>query len=232
MTIKLNLKFLIAFIALSFVMMEAHEIVHTSVGRFICGCWGQRDFNSWTTCLDCDKTNHYSLWATFVGPLFTFTIIWIGTYLLKSSNSNQQKSFGIALIFSNMPVARFINPIFGGGDEVVVLDYFLNNWSLSRIVIAILVAVICAYPIYKAFVTIQNKWRISLFLFFLLTPLIINVLVVLGLLNTLLSNGVLSHYWILGSPMLVSVWTIFVLIVFFISRKSIYTLATSKIQSK
>jgi hypothetical protein len=31
MTIKLNLKFLIAFIALSFVMLEAHEIVHTSV---------------------------------------------------------------------------------------------------------------------------------------------------------------------------------------------------------
>jgi ABC-type spermidine/putrescine transport system permease subunit I len=157
--------------------------------------------------------------------LFTFTIIWIGAYLLKSSNSNQQKSLGIALIFSNMPIARFINPIFGGGDEVVVLDYFLNNWSLSRIVVAILVAVICGYPIYKAFVTIQNKWRIALFLFFLLTPLIINILVELGLLNTLLGNGVLSHYWILGSPKLVTVWTLFVLMIFILFRKSIITLA-------
>jgi hypothetical protein len=225
MRIKLNFKFVIAFMALTFVMHEAHEIVHTSIARLICGCWGQRDFNVWQSCADCDKTNPYALWATFAGPAFTFIIIWSGAFLLKRTNSNQQKSLGIALIFANMPIGRLINPIFGGGDEVMVLDHFVNNWNLSRIIIVLLVLTICSYPFYKAIVTVQNKWRILYFMLFLLMPLIIDILVVLGLLNNLLNNGVLSDYWILGSPMIVTVWTFFVLAVFILSRKNIYTLA-------
>lgn len=38
MKIKLTGKFIIAFLALTFVMLELHEIVHTSVGRIVCGC--------------------------------------------------------------------------------------------------------------------------------------------------------------------------------------------------
>ena len=47
MKIKLTTGFIVAFIALRFVLHEAHELVHTGVGRIICGCWGQRDFNVW-----------------------------------------------------------------------------------------------------------------------------------------------------------------------------------------
>ena len=47
MKININLRTILAFIALVFVMHELHEIAHTAVGRVLCGCWGPRDFNVW-----------------------------------------------------------------------------------------------------------------------------------------------------------------------------------------
>ena len=224
MILKLTPKFIIAFLALTFVMHEAHEIVHTTVGRFICGCWGERDFNVWGLCEGCDA-NPYSLISTFVGPLFTFIMVWLGANLLSQNNSNSQKSLGFALIFANMPFARLLNPILGGGDEATVLNHFLHNRNQSNLITGILVTLIIAYPLYRAFITIKNKYRIGLFLLFLLAPVIIDLLLVLGVMNTLLEKGVLSQYWILGSPMLVTVWTASVVLIFVIFRKSIYKLA-------
>lgn len=224
MTIKLTPKFIIAFLALTFVMHEAHEIVHTSIGRIICGCWGERDFNVWGLCEGCDA-NPYSILSTFVGPLFTFIMVWIGANLLKKTSTQNHQSLGFALIFANMPFARLLNPILGGGDEVVVVNHFLNDRNLSRIIVVILITLIIAYPLYKAFSLIQNKYRIGVFLLFLIVPVFIDLLLVLGLMNTLLEKGFLSQYWILGSPMLVTLWTFSVTLIFIIFRKSIYRLS-------
>jgi hypothetical protein len=57
MKIKLSVGFVIAFISLRFVMHEAHELVHTFVGRVICGCWGPMDFNIWSLCEGCYEEN-------------------------------------------------------------------------------------------------------------------------------------------------------------------------------
>lgn len=224
MTIKLTPKFIIAFLALTFVMHEAHEIVHTSIGRMICGCWGERDFNVWGLCEGCDA-NPYSIISTFVGPLFTFIMIWLGANLLKETNTKGQQSLGLALIFANMPFARLLNPILGGGDEVVVINHFLNDRNLSRIIVVLLITLIIAYPLYKAFRLIQNKYRIGLFILFLIAPVFVDLLLVLGVMNTLLEKGILSQYWILGSPMLVSIWTFSVTLIFILFRKSIYKLS-------
>lgn len=224
MTIKLTPKFIIAFLALTFVMHEAHEIVHTSIGRMICGCWGERDFNVWGLCEGCDA-NPYSIISTFVGPLFTFIMIWLGANLLKETNTKGQQSLGLALIFANMPFARLLNPILGGGDEVVVINHFLNDRNLSRIIVVLLITLIIAYPLYKAFRLIQNKYRIGLFILFLIAPVFVDLLLVLGVMNSLLEKGILSQYWILGSPMLVSIWTFSVTLIFILFRKSIYKLS-------
>lgn len=224
MTIKLTPKFIIAFLALTFVMHEAHEIVHTSIGRMICGCWGERDFNVWGLCEGCDA-NPYSIISTFVGPLFTFIMIWLGANLLKNTNTKGQQSLGLALIFANMPFARLLNPILGGGDEVVVINHFLNDRNLSRIIVVLLITLIIAYPLYKAFRLIQNKYRIGLFILFLIAPVFVDLLLVLGVMNTLLEKGILSQYWILGSPMLVTIWTFSVTLIFILFRKSIYKLS-------
>ncbi len=47
MKIKLTARFVIAFLSLHFIIHELHELTHTAVGRVICGCWGEKDFNVW-----------------------------------------------------------------------------------------------------------------------------------------------------------------------------------------
>jgi len=223
MNIKLNLKFVISFLALMFIMHEAHEIAHTSLGRLICGAWGQRDFNVWGLAEDCNQGNWVSLLPTYFGPVFTFVMIWIGAFLLKSENSLQKKSLGFALIFANMPIARIITAALGGGDEVYATNVLLDNYPVAWAIALIGILLILGYPLYKAFITIKKN-KVPWFLLFFFVPMIIDVVVVLGIMNSLLEAGLLADYWILGSPILVSLWTIFVILVFILMRKYIFTL--------
>lgn len=221
MKLKLPFQYVLTFLALTFVMHEAHEIIHTSIGRIICGCWGRRDFNVWGLCDGCE-TNPYGLLSTLAGPIFTFIMIWYGGSLLDKNNT--QKVVGFSLIFANMPFARIINPLLGGGDEVVVVNSLINNWNLSRIIVFILIILIVAYPLLKAYKLIENKYKIGWFFMFLLLPVIFDLLIVLGVMNTLLEKGVLNEYWILGSPVLVTIWTGTVTLIYFLTRKNIYKL--------
>ena len=59
---------------------------------------------------------------------------------------------------------------------------------------------------------------------FFLTPTFIDLLIVLGVMNTLLDRGLLNDYWVLGSPILVTVWTTIVTLTYFLTRKNIYEL--------
>ncbi len=223
MNIKLNLKFVISFLALLFVMHEAHEIAHTVLGRIICGDWGLRDFNVWGLAEGCSKGDLISMLPTYFGPIFTFSMIWIGALLLKKDNNVRKKSLGFALIFANMPFARIITAAFGGGDEVYATNVLLENHNLSWALGLAFILLILAYPLYKAFITInKNNW--GWFLLFFLVPVVIDLLVVLGLMNTLLEKGILDNYWILGSPVLVTLWTILVTLVFIFMRKHIFTI--------
>ncbi len=225
--LKLTLKFVITFLALTFVMHEAHEIVHTTVGRILCGCWGERDFNVWGLCDSCDK-NPLKTISTFAGPLFTFIMIWIGYIYLNDSKTKRQKSFGFALIFANMPFARLLNPMLGGGDELVVLMNFFDDYQISRIIIFLLITLIVFIPLRKCFLTIENKNRLGWFILFFVAPVAIDLVIVLGVMNTLLNKGILAEYWILGSPKLVTLWTTFVVILYFTTQKNIYALLERK----
>jgi hypothetical protein len=51
-------------------------------------------------------------------------------------------------------------------------------------------------------------------------PMMLDMLFVFGVMNNLLQKGVLSNYWILGSPLLVTVFSFTMLIVFVVSRKN------------
>ena len=221
MRIKLTPAFIVSFIALLFVMNEAHEIVHTSVGRLICGGWGQRDFNVWGLCGDCLAQHPAALFATFAGPIFTFIMIWIGASYLGQNKTNEQRSFGYALIFANMPFARLFQPLTGGGDEVWALTKLLHNRLLAQVIGFAVILLITAYPLYKAYTLVQNKRRVLWFILFFLTPVLIDEIILLGVMNGLLQKGILNTYWILGSPVLVTVWTATVLTVFILMRKSI-----------
>jgi hypothetical protein len=61
----------------------------------------------------------------------------------------------------------------------------------------------------------------------LLVPFLMTGAVVFGVLQSLLlENGIMSDYWILGSPRLVTVWLLFSTLVFAVSGRSILTLLT------
>lgn len=224
MKLNLNLSYVITFLALTFVMHEAHEIIHTSIGRLICGCWGLRDFNVWELCAGCLEQKPYAVISTFLGPLFTFIMIWLGALLLSENKTEKQKMLGFSLIFANMPFARIFTAIMGGGDEIWGLHELTGNYQLSRWIGLMLVLAITFIPLVKAYQIIQNRLKIGLFILFLLAPFVIDLLVVLGLLNTLLQNGIMNEYGIMGSPVLVTVWTLFVTLVYLLTKKNLYKL--------
>lgn len=222
MKLKLNFKFIIAFMALTFVLGEAHEIVHTTVGRIICGCWGQRDFNNWGICESC--TNPLALWATVAGPVFTFIVIWIGYRIIKKNESDNSKVLGFSLIFASLPFARILNAMLGIGDEIMVLTNLLNNHTTAWIIGLVGIVLVTFFPLVQAYRIVENKNKIGWFLLFFLVPTVLYILIILGVMNTLLSNQVLSEYWILGSPKLVSIWTFCVVILLLLTWKNMYYL--------
>jgi hypothetical protein len=219
MRIKITGKFIIAFLALTFVMLELHEIVHTAVGRIICGCWGARDFNAWEICETCRNVDLAWL-STLAGPVFTFIMIWIGSSYLKETNTDRQKSFGIAMIFSNTPFGRILNPLLNSGDETTLMHKLIENLTLASFVTLFIILLITVYPMYKAYKTVLNKPG-KHFLLFFFVPVFIIILVILVILNTILSMEVLNENGLLGSPIIVNLWSLVVLLILIIYRKNL-----------
>lgn len=224
MRIALTWSSLLAFIALNFFLGEAHELVHTGLGRVMCGCWGTRDFNVWGLCDTCAHAPLRQLAATYAGPLFTFAVMWVGYYLLKPGNSLVQHSVGFALVFANLPFARLLGGVFmGGNDEVYALRHFLPYypaWAAGGAIV--LMATIP--PLWRAYAVLQPRGRLWVFLAFLLLPVVLSFVVILVGLNSLLVSGFLATTGILGSPVLVSCWTAVVSVVLSLTHRHIATL--------
>jgi hypothetical protein len=205
-------------------MQETHELAHTGVGRLICGCWGERNFNVWGVCEGCSEEQPLAILSTFAGPFYSFIVLWVGLMLLYASSS-KIKSIGFALIIATIPLARIITPIFGGGDEIYGLNKFLNNHSLAWAIGLPIVLIFVLPPVVKVWKVIDNKHKLWWFIGLLFVPFIIVGAVVFGILQgLLLDNGFMSEYWILGSPKLVTTWFIISVIVFAVFSKSIQTL--------
>lgn len=224
MKVTLTPKNSIALLFLSFIMQETHELAHTGVGRIICGCWGKRNFNVWTLCSGCSKEQPLSILATYAGPAYSFLIIWTGFFLLAKPSA-KLKSVGLALVVSSMPFSRILTPIFGSGDEIFALNSHWNNHTLAWIVGLTIVLALAIPPCVRLWNTIENRKRTLWFLGLIFVPFIMTGIVVFGLFQTLLlGNGVLKQDWILGSPMLVTVWLMFCVTVCVIFGRSLTTL--------
>ncbi len=222
MKINLTPKNGIALLFLSFIMQETHELAHTGVGRIICGCWGKRNFNFWGLCKGCEDP--LAILATYAGPLYSFAIIWFGYYFLTKQTS-RQKSIGFTLVISTMPISRVITPLFGGGDEVYALNTHFNNHTISWITGLFIVCLAIIPPTIKAYLVIDNTRKILWFVSMLLIPFIMTGLVVFGLLQGLvLSNDILSAYWVLGSPMIITLWFLVCLLVLLFTGGSLKTI--------
>ncbi len=223
MRVKLSLPYLITFALLLIVMMELHEIVHITIGQWICGCWGPRDFNVWALCSGCKESQSLSWLATLAGPLFSFALMWWGMFWL-SSIDGAKKAIGFSLIFTNIPFGRITTVMMGGGDEMVVVRHFLDS-AFSRtqmiLICSTIVLSVGVPPIIAAFRSIQNKKAWLYILGFLTLPLLFLLLYTLIGLNTLLSVGFLSTEWIMGTPLLITLHTLIALIFLILTWKNL-----------
>lgn len=209
--IQLTFRNLLVFMAFFFLMHEVHELAHIITGRIICGCWGNRDFNVWDLCADCLAAKPWAIAATFAGPLFTFTMLWLGWYLLKYGKSAHQTSLGLLFILGNMQFGRMYMAATGSGDEVWGLrELFLNadrsNILTIKIAAFLVVSLICIPPLIMAYKAIANKRKILVYTGFLIVPLVLDTVIILIILNGILQKGILSRVWVMGTPFLVTLW--------------------------
>ncbi len=223
MRLNITPSFILAFLLLLLVMMELHELVHISVARLLCGCWGSRDFNVWSLCEKCNSTQPLWWLATLTGPVFSCTMMWIGRAML-SSNDIQMKAFGFSLVFANIPFGRVTTVMMGGGDEMVVIRHLMQS-SLPRwatiMLCSVIVTLIAVPPVSTAVRTISNQRRWMYISGFLTLPLLFLLIYLLVGLNGLLNTGFMSQQVVMGTPLLITIHTTLALTGLILLRKKL-----------
>lgn len=221
--LRFSIPYALSFLLLLMVMMELHELVHISVGRILCGCWGPRDFNVWSLCDGCQEKQPLWWLATLAGPVFSFTVMWLGMIWLHSPKSTRQ-ALGFSLVFSNIPFGRITTVMMGGGDEMVVVRNFLkDDFTRTQIIMAgtTILLVLGLPPIISAVRVLTNRRPWLIILGFLTLPLAFLLVYTLTGLNTLLSLGFLDDAWIFGTPLLITLHTFIALILLIWLRKNL-----------
>ena len=204
MRIKITFQYVVAFFALNMIMVELHEQAHINTGYFICGCYGSRNFNVWNTCEQC-ALQQLSFLAPLAGPLFSCGLMWLGAWWIAKSSNHRKKITGFSLLFSNLPFARIFTAMAGGGDEKVVIQAISGNADpfIGKLIAALLVTMICLPPIIIAYRKLDSPKRFLLILGFAIIPLIYGMLYQHIFLNWLLNKGIASNTYILGTPSLI-----------------------------
>ncbi|MEM1093744.1 MAG: hypothetical protein AAGJ10_03995 [Bacteroidota bacterium] len=199
-------RYAIALLTLTLFLHEVHELVHIFSGRVACGCFGWRDFNVWGLCEGCS-----AIWPTLAGPAFTFALIWLGAWWLFS-DAQWQRDLGFALVFANMPLARILTSLSGGGDEVFALRKLMSSGAAAEWTGLTAVLLLSVPPLVLAYRALARRHRWAWFLGFLVLPVALDLVIVLMGMNGLLEAGVLSEPGIWGTPVLVSLYTLVLLV--------------------
>ena len=190
------------FVAFSFLLLavhEAHELAHAVAGRWLCGEWPVRDFNSWHFAGECA-----SYLPTAAGPLFSYTLILIGAWMAARTSSRWA---GVALIFAANPFARIFTAAMGGGDEMVVAQRIADLSTRTpalRITVLVFVTLVCGAGIAAGWRAMTGLKRRGLwFAVVLLWPMVLTGVALFVIGNRLLRAGLLSSPAIGGAPLLV-----------------------------
>jgi len=142
-----------------------HELVHHFAGYLVCGEWGIKTFNYFETACDHEPISHI---ATYMGPIFTFAIMYIGAYFLNDRNSTYRRQLGFAMIFAQLPLQRMISPFFKMNDEFHATAQLLGNTKMVYWSVIIIIWAICLPPLIKAYKAIDNSNKVIWFLCYLI----------------------------------------------------------------
>jgi len=135
------------------------------------------------------------------------SIALLASSFLLTRASVRAKSIGLALVISSMPFSRVLTPLFGGGDEIFGLTKLGVAHSVAWASSLVLVFALAVPPVVKIYTLIENRRKPLWITGLLFVPFFSVGAVVFGILQgLLLKNGILSDDWIMGSPIIVTVW--------------------------
>lgn len=191
-------RWFVAFFFAILVAHDLHELVHTGVGRLICGAWGPRDFNVWSLADGCNS------WVpTLMGPLLSWSLMWAGLLLTRSADPGRRWA-GLALIFAPNPLGRLLPALLGGGDEGVVARALTGmNGAVPRALVIIAAVLIILPPLVAAWRALPGPGRAWWFLLLFASGILVTGPLYLVVGNGLLARGVLTSPGLLGAPQLI-----------------------------
>jgi len=224
MKIKLSPLYILSFFALVFLIHEMHDWIHVLVARAVCGCWGTKAFDYWTLCSRATVTSRGNVLITMAGPLFNYLVICWGWELMQPENELHQKSLGFSLVFASLPFPRIMGALAGGGDETSSLkQIFLHADGGNRHFVSLaglLIVLVLTLPaLYRAFMLVAGWWGKLMVLGFLVLPGYVDRLVVGGLLNKMLDNGILYHQVWTGFSQAVMAWLLLLVVLLILTGR-------------
>jgi len=162
--LKITWRYCLAFYCIIMLYASLHELVHHFAGYLVCGDWGTKTFNSFSTTCDNEAKSYI---ATYIGPLFSFGMMYVGMYFLRQNNSAFKKHLGFAMIFAQLPFQRMVSPFFRMNDEFYASSKLFGNTDVVYWIVIILIWLICLPPLIKAYKVIQNKYKWLWYAFYL-----------------------------------------------------------------
>lgn len=217
LTLKITFRYCIALYCITMLYASLHELIHHFSAYFICGAWGYKSFNYFSTA--CEGTLK-SWYATYTGPLFNFIMMYIGAALLKG-DSNYKKHLGFAMIFAQLPLQRMISPFFRMNDEFIATISLFGDTPLNYWLVIILIWAICIPPLVKAFLAIKNRYRWLWFLFYLILFPYLLWGPIFGLLEYLMVNKHVLDQQIIGIGLLFILNEIVTIIAYYLTKRYI-----------
>lgn len=163
--LSLSWRYCVALYCVVMLYSSLHELVHHFVGYAVCGAWGYKSFNFFSTA--CEGTV-ISWNATFAGPAFSFAVMWAGWWMLaRVSSTELQRQLGFALIFAQLPLQRMTGPIFKQNDEYYAAWHLFGVSETTRWITFAIICACCIPPLVGAWRAIGNARRAWWFLLYL-----------------------------------------------------------------
>jgi uncharacterized membrane protein (DUF485 family) len=158
--------------------------------------------------------------------------MWAGFILLRPSNSLRRRTIGFALVMAALPLPRLLGAADRGGDEINTMRMVMDgqeSFKGAPVIIGGLIILLCIIPpLWRAFHAIDKKQRVSLFLAFLIIPWLVDLIVVTKFLNGwLATDGFLMQPVYFGTPLLVIIWELMLLVAFILTCRKIKFLTNS-----
>lgn len=189
---------------------------------------------------DCWDTQPLVWLSTAMGPLFTFALMWMGLFLLKTL-STRKKMLGFVLVSGNLPLARILTVALGGGGELVVYRILFPALDFDELrLLGVTVDLFFIIPngschaLYAREAVAKAAANNTTYD----GPLIVIHFYTLGFLNSLLKQGIMAEQLFLGTPTFILLHTLLIISImsygwrsFFAKPKIIKLPQTQAVQS-